>query len=235
MRDWERLWKTKAWFEKELCQGREFKSPVPKTGQKGQYGPSITDFTMAEPRVFLCWQPARPDEPGKADSNDPYSVCPAITIMPTQAPVRFVQEKRFDRFSNVHRSQDIGQGVNLQLLFCIYEPGVRLPGFAEHIEAAPGGWVPDMSLLKDGTEAGLMTLLNWMDDAKELLLRERTIPGTDLALEDENFSYALFTDQAYVVDRRPLYYGFLNVPFKGYANKGNDHGKQTRADRLLDG
>ncbi|MBR3740568.1 MAG: hypothetical protein IKN04_08920 [Clostridia bacterium] len=91
-----------------------------------------------------------------------------------------------------------------------------------------------MSLLQDGTEAGLQTLLNWMDDGIELFLRERTVPDTDLTLDDDNFTYALFTDQAYVVDRRPLYYGFLNVPFKGYANYGSDRGYRSRIDKLLD-
>ena len=231
MRSWERLRKMQTFFQKELCAGREFKSPKPHTGSQTRYGPDITDFTMAEPRVFIAWQPARPNEPGKLDANDPYSVCPAITIMPNPSYARYVQEHRFDRYQNIHRSQEMGQSLTVQILFSIYEPGVRLPGFADGMDAKS----PDMSLLKDGTEEGLKTLLNWMDDGIELLLRERTIPGTDLTLEDDNFMYALFTDQAYVVDRRPLYHGFLNVEFKGYANKGNDHGKPTRADRLLDG
>ena len=230
MRDWERLRKMKEFFLRELCQGREFKSPAPQTGQKGKWGPGITDFTLAEPRVFIAFQPLSPNEPGKADSNDPYSVCPAITIMPALDQARFVEEKSLGRLANVRRSQDMGQGLTVQLLFGIYEPGVRYPGFAEKLESRN----PDMALLHDGTEEGLKTLLNWMDDAKELLLRERTIPGTDLALEDRNFTYSLYTEQSYVVDRRPLYYGFLNVPFKGYANQGSDHGMRTRVDRLLD-
>jgi hypothetical protein len=119
----------------------------------------------------------------------------------------------------------------VQILFSVYEPGVRMPGFVDGLEQGK----PDMSLLKDGTEPGLQTLVEWMDDAIELILRERTVPETDLTLEDDNFVYALYTDQAYITDRRPLYYGFLNVEFKGYANYGSDKGKKSRIDKLLDG
>lgn len=230
MRTWERLWKTKRFFEEELCKGREFKAPVPATGANAQYGPHITDFTMAEPRVFLAWQPARPNEPGKVDPKDPISVAPSITIMPNAAVARYAPEHRFDRYQNVHRPQDLGQSLSLQILFTIYEPGVRLPGFADGFDAGQ----PDMSLLKDGTEPGLQTLVNWMDDGMELLLREKTVPHTDLILEDDNFLYSLYTDQTFIQDRRPLYQGFLFVEFKCHADTGSDHGKRSRIDRLLD-
>lgn len=231
MRTWERLRKTKEFFEAQLCAGREFKCPVPMTGQKAQYGPHILDFTMAEPRVFIGWQPGRPDEPGRENPKDPLSIAPSITIMPTAAYVRYTQEHRFDRYQKIHRSQDMGQSLAMQILFTIYEPGVRLPGFAESIQS---GW-PDMGLFKDGTEPGVQTLVEWMDDAMELILRERTVPETDLILEDDNFMYSLYSDQQYIQDRRPLYQGFLNVEFKCYADLGNDDGKPTWAARLLDG
>lgn len=230
MRTWERLRKMKQFFYEELCVGREYKSPVPTQGTT--YGPAIDDFTMAEPRVFLGWQPMRPNEPGRVDPTDPFSVCPAITIMPAISYARYVKEKRFDTYQNIHRPQDMGQSPKTIILFSIYEPGIRLPGFDEALATGD----PDaMQYLQDGTEAGLETLFEWMDDAMQLLLRERTIPGTDLCLEDDSFTYSLFTDQNYVVDRRPLYYGFMNVEFKGYANDGSDHGLKTRAARLLDG
>ena len=231
MRTWERLKKTQKFLYEELCSGREYKCPIPNTGQNGRYGPDIKDFTMAEPRVFLAWQPMKPNENGRADVRDPYSVCPAITIMPAPSYARYEPERRFDRYSRISRPQDMGQSLSLQILFSIYEPGIRMPGFVSGLEDGN----PDMSLMLDGTEAGLETLVNWMDDAIELFLRERTVPGTDLTLKDDNMMYSLFSDQAYVVDRRPIYYGFLNVEFKGYADKGNEHGRPTRASRLLDG
>lgn len=231
MRSWERLRKMKAFYQKELCEGRSFKSPKPQTGKNAQYGPLITDFTMAEPRVFLGWQPMRPDEPGKVFPDDPTSVCPAITIMPSPSLVRYVEEHRFDRYNNIHRPQEMGQSLIVSMLFTIYEPGIRMPGFVESLESGK----PDMSLLKDGTEEGVMTVMEWMDDAKELILRERHIPGTDLVLEDDNMVYGFYTDQQYIADRRPLYYGYINVEWKCHADTGNDHGKPTAADRLLDG
>ncbi|MBQ8088465.1 MAG: hypothetical protein IJ234_08605 [Clostridia bacterium] len=151
--------------------------------------------------------------------------------MPTTAYVRYTQEHRFDRYNKILRSQDMGQSLAMQILFTIYEPGIRLPGFAESIESG----APDMSLFKDGTEPGVQTLVEWMDDAMELILRERTVPGTDLILEDDNFLYSLYSDQQYIQDRRPLYQGFLNVEFKCYANYGSDKGRASRSDRLLDG
>ena len=230
MRTWERLRKLREFLHTEICAGREFKCPVPQTGRNAQYGPNITDFTMAEPRVFLAWQPAKANEPGRVDAGDPWSVAPSITIMPTASVVRYQGEHRFDRYQKIHRPQEMGQSFSVQMLFTIYEPGVRLPGFADGFEAGH----PDMGLLMDGTEPGLETLVNWMDDAMELLLREHTIPGTDLTLEDENFVYSLYSDQNYIVDRRPLYQGFLNAEFKGHADYGSDRGLRSRVDRALD-
>lgn len=218
------------WFDKELCEGRTYKCPKPIIGKSGQWGPDIKEYTRARPRVFLGWQPGRPNEPGRVDPKDPFSVCPSITIMPSPSYARYVQEKRFDRYQNVHRPQSMGQSPTMQILFSIYEPGIRMPGFIDGLESKN----PDMSLLQDGTEAGLQTLVEWMDDAIELLLRERTVPETDLSLEDDNLIYSLFSDQSYVVDRRPLYYGFLNVQFKGYANYGSDKGYKSKIDKLLD-
>lgn len=229
MRTYERLHKMKDWFKSELCAGRMLKAPVPTNGPT--YGPDITNFTRTEPRVFIAYQPMRPNEPGRVDTGDPYSVCPAITIMPVPSPVRYVPEKRFDRYQKVHRPQQMGKSLTVQILFSVYEPGTRLPGFAEALEA---NRQDAMTLFEDGTEAGIQSLFDWMDDCEELLLRERKVPGTDLVLEDDNLTYSMNTDQSYVVDRRPLYYGFINAEFKGYADAGNDHGKASRTARLLE-
>ena len=133
MRTWERLTKLKAWLEKELCAGREMKSPVVHTGTGGRYGPDITDFSTAEPRVYIGWQPARPSDVGKY-LDDPNSVCPAITIMPVAAYARYQEEHRFDRYNNIYRTQDMGQGFNVQMLFSVYE---RLPQGCHHHAGKP--------------------------------------------------------------------------------------------------
>ena len=77
-----------------------------------------------------------------------------------------------------------------------------------------------MSLIKEGTEEGLFTLLDWMDDCKEALLRDEEIPNTDLMVDKETVITSLYSDQNYVVDRRPLFYGFVSVTFNGYADRG---------------
>ena len=230
MRTYERLSKMRDFFYTELCMGREFKAPVPSPAQS--YGPVITDFTTAEPQVFIGWQPMRPNALGRVFAEDPWSVCPSITIMPGPSPARYVEEKRFDRYKGIHRTQDMGQSLCVTILFSIYEPGVRLPGLVEAMERGErDAW----DFIEDGTESGVKTLTNWMDDAVELILRERNVPGTDLTLEDDNMVYSFYTDQNFIVDKRPLYYGYINVEWKGFASTGNDHGKPSKAQRLLDG
>lgn len=221
MRSTERFRKLKEWLYKELCQGRAMKAP-PKDGD-------ITDLKTAEPQVFLAWQPSQPNNPGQRPSGDPISVCPAITVMPIPSHMRYVEEHRFDRYNNIRRSQEMGQAVIVDMLMTVYDPGIRMPGFVESVRLGK----TDMTLLKDGTEQGLFTLLNWMDDLMELLLREKHVPGTDLVLYDDTAVYSLYADQEYVRDKRPLYYGFVRAEFKGYASPGSDHGRPSELDKLL--
>ena len=213
MRTRERLMGLKSWITKELCKGRQMKAPAPNM--------NIAEIVTQEPRCYLAWAPARMDSSGQL-REDPASVVPGIIVMPNQSYVKYMEEKRFDRYNNVHRPPELGQHLSVSILFCVYEPGVRLPGFID--SAGEKGQGLDMSLLMEGTEAGLLTLTDWMDDCMEGLLRDHCIPGTDLFLdENENtMTYSLYTDQQYVVDRRPIYYGFINVDFKCYANEGTN-------------
>ena len=64
-----------------------------------------------------------------------------------------------------------------------------------------------------------MTLMNWMDDCMTKLLGQKFIPGTDMFVEETTMTYSLYTDQNYVTDRRPIYYGFVNVSFACFANE----------------
>ena len=124
-----------------------------------------------------------------------------------------MEEKRFDRYNNVHRPQEMGQHLAVSILFSVYEPGVRLPGFVDSVGEKGAGL--DTSLILEGTEQGLFTLMNWMDDCMEKLLGQKMIPKTDLFVQEDTVTYSLYTDQSYVVDRRPIYYGFVNVVFGG--------------------
>lgn len=209
MRFTERLTGLKNWVTKELCEGREMKAPAPNM--------NIGEIVTQEPRCYLAWAPARIDQTGKM-REDPASVVPGILIMPNQAHAKYMEEQRFDRYNNVHRPSMMGQHLSVSILFSVYEPGIRLPGFVESV--GDNGQGLDMSLIEEGTEQGLFTLMNWMDDCMEKLLAQKIIPKTDLWVEETTMTYSLYTDQSYVVDRRPVYYGFVNVSFGCYADEG---------------
>lgn len=208
MRTTQRLNGLKKWITRELCQGRIMKAPAPDF--------DITKMTKQEPHCYVGWEPTRPDFTGRLEP-DPASVCPGILVMPNPSRGKFMEEKRFDRYNNVHRPKELGQSLAISILFKVYEPGVRLPGFVESAGSEEG---TDMSLLMEGTEEGLFTLFNWMDDCREKLLGQKAIPETDLLVDEESLVYSLYTDQSYVVDKRPIYYGFVNVEFGCYAEEG---------------
>lgn len=198
----------KKWVHDELCVGRQMKAPGKNLGD-------MTQFIKQEPQVFVAWQPMYPDRNGRF-VEAPINVSPSITIMPYFGFLKYTEEQRFDRYSNIHRPQELGQGFNVQLLFQVWEPGVRMEGFYQSTQTGEGY---DLTKLIEGTEEGLFTLTDWMDDCVERLLGLNVVPGTDLILSDSTSTYSLLTDSNYVVDKRPVYYGFLNLGFNGYANE----------------
>lgn len=209
MRTRQRLEGLKKWITAELCEGREMKAPGTNM--------DIGQIVSQEPRCYLAWAPSRIDSTGQV-REDPASICPGIIVMPNHSYAKYMEEKRFDRYNNVHRPPDMGQHLSVSLLFSVYEPGIRLPGFVDSV--GENGHGLDMSLIMEGTEQGLFTLVDWMDDCMEGFLRDRAIPETDLYLEENTMTYGLYTDQSYVVDRRPIYYGFVNTTFGCYAEEG---------------
>ena len=99
-----------------------------------------------------------------------------------------------------------------------------MPGFIE--QARGGDW--DISLVREGSDEGLFLLLDWVDDFREKLLAARVIPGTDMALGDDQLTWAMYADQHFISDRRPLYYAYLNVIFRMHSDEA-----QNRAFREL--
>jgi len=217
MRTTERLRKLKEWVDTNLCEGREMKSPAPNQ--------NIGIIHTQRPQVYLAWAPTRTDTVAKV--QDLSNIAPAILVMPNTGYAKYMEEQRFDRYNNIHRPSEMGQHLAVSILFCVYEPGIRLPGFIESV--GEGGKGLDMSLLLEGTEQGLFTLVDWMDDCMEKLIAQKVIPNTDLWLEETKMTYGLYTDQEYVVDRRPMYYGFVNASFGCYA----DDGANSSIDDLL--
>lgn len=206
MRMTERLTALKHWFEKELCEGRMMKAPAQDF--------DISVVQECEPRCYLAWSPTRTDMTGQMQT-DPINVCPGIVIMPNAASAKALDDRAGDLTRGIKRNAELGQQVSVSILFSVYEPGTRLQGFTESVEAGK----VDLGLLKESTEEGLFTLMDWMDDCMEKLLATHGIPHTDLMLDEAKMSYSLYTDQEYVVDRRPLYYGFINATFHAYANE----------------
>ena len=180
MRTRKRLKGLQKWMQENLCAGREMKAPAPNF--------DITQIIRQEPECYIAWQPTRPDLSGRFQ-NDVQNVCPGILIMPAASKVKDMEEKRFDRYNGVSRPKDLGQTLSVSILFSVYEPGIRLPGFIDDPE--------DMSKIIEGTEEGLF-------------------------MNESSAAYSLYTDQSYVVDKRPIYYGFVNVEFGCYANAGNN-------------
>lgn len=208
MRFTERFRGLKSWVTKELCEGRMMKAPGEKM--------DITDIQWREPACFIGWAPTRTDAAGNL-TEIPAATVPGIIIMPNQQYAKYMEEKRFDRYNNIHRSKEMGQRLGITILFSVYEPGIRLPGFAE--SAGEQGQNLDVTKILEGTEEGFFTLFNWMDDCMYKLLGQKMIRKTDLFVDEETVTYSLYTDQNYVTDRRPLYYGFVNVVFGCYANE----------------
>lgn len=210
MRTRERLKAIQKWIEKNLCEGRSMKAP----------GMNITEIVYQKPLCHIAWEPSRPDVTGLMQRTDPINVCPGIIVMPNQSNAKNVEEKRFDRYSGIHRGQELGQNLSVSILFSVYEPGIRLPGFTEAMQPESGK--DPLKYIMEGTEEGLFTLTDWMDDCLECLLRDKNIPGSDLFVEEATMTYSLYTDQNYVVDKRPIFYGYVNVIFYGYANEGTN-------------
>lgn len=198
MRTRKRLKGLQTWLKENICQGREMNTAAPNN--------DITQICRQEPDVYIAWYPGRPDSTTDEMARN---VSPGIVLMPAASKYRDMEEKRFDRYNNVRRPQDLGQTLSVQLLFSVYEPGIRLPGFTENPK--------DMTKLLDGTEEGLFALTDWMDECMEKMAAVRHIPGTDLSLNEASVGYSLYTDQSFVVDKRPLYYGIIVAEFGCYA------------------
>lgn len=233
MRTRERLTGLKNWATRELCTDREMKAPSADM--------DIAEIIYREPECFLAWTPQRLDQKSGQQVDDFLISCPSIIIMPNASKAKAMEEKRFDRYSGIHRPKEMGQTLSVSMLFSVYEPGIRETGFVYTAERQDGIDMDDypackekhgidMRLLREGTEEGLFTLTDWMDECKEKLLAVNSIPGTDLFVDDDSMIYSLYTDQSYVVDKRPIYYGFVNVEFTCHA----DMARNSEIERLLD-
>lgn len=201
-----RLLALKKWAYQNLCKGRQMKSPGDT--------PDICQIMQKEPQVYLGWWPTRADKSGFV--ADEIINIPGILICPNVGNAKYVEDKRFDTYKNIVRPQEMGQWLNVSFLFAIYEPGIRLPGFTVSAKSGDG---MDMGLIAEGSEAGLFTLFDWLDEAKSTLLAAKSIPDSDLFLDEASLEYGPYLSGGYIADKRPLFYGFLNARFQCHADE----------------
>jgi hypothetical protein len=192
----------KKWTYEQLCKGREMKTPAENM--------DASKICRQEPKVFFAFLPTRDDASGYLDTM-PLNTVPGIVILPQTAYAKNMEEQRFDRYNNIHRPKNIGKTLNVRFLFMVFEDGVRLPGFVDKYIAGEG---MDLSLVMEGSEEGVMLLLDWMDDCMRKLLGQKNIPGTDLAVTPKSVTYDLYTDQKYLSDKRSVFYGFVDCIFQ---------------------
>lgn len=204
MRTYERLEAFRKWTYETVCRGKLMKTPAKDA--------NVMHVSRQEPQAFVAWFPTRKDEHGY-DANSPLNTVPSVLIMPTESYSKYVEVFRKNTEWKIHRPEEMGHGLNCQVLFSVFEDGVRLPGFVE----TAGKY--DMSLIKEGTQDGLRTLLDWMDEFQEALLATKVLPGTDLMVMEATMTYGLHRDGQYVSDKRPIYYGIVEVGFNCHADE----------------
>lgn len=201
MRNTERLRALKSFIQENLCDGREMKAPGKNY--------DIREVRYTEPKCHIGWTPTRPD----MDSDGSImTACPGILIMPSQGNAYLPETRERDRADGVRRSKQFGDTLSVSILLAVYEPGIRMPGYMDE------NGVIDADLIKEGTEQGLMTLIDWMDDTVDVLMKYRSIPHTDLILNEETVIRSMYTEGGFVVDKRPVFYGFVNCEFKGHTS-----------------
>ena len=111
----QRLEALEKWAEERLCRGREYKSPDPDG--------DITRVKLTEPKVYLGWFPGR--GPRTEDWEEAPNEAPGILIAPGTTCGQKVEVRRFDENSRVRRPPELGQTVQISMMFCIYEPGSK--------------------------------------------------------------------------------------------------------------
>lgn len=219
MRTRQRLTALRKFVQEKVCDGRLMKTPArDRDGRE-----DIMQIARQEPVACLGFYPMRPDSSGILRS-DPLNVCPGILISQIPDLVKYVESERFDRYSDIRRTQELGQWLNINFLFSIYEPGIRLPGFVQ--SAATG---LDMSKFVEGTEEGVLTLADWIDDLKDELVAVSAIPGTDLIVSEKSITYGPLIESGYIADKRPIFYGNINVRFQC----SSDHKDNKTIDQYL--
>ena len=194
----------KDWTKETVCKGKLFKSPGSDA--------NVHNVVYTEPEVFVGYYPTRPDNTGFY-SGSIVNTAPSILLMPDIIYEKNNEEQRFDRYAHISRPKQAGKLVNIQALFVVFEDGIRLPDY-DPITDEKGNRAIDLTKIREGTHDGVGLLLNWMDEYAEALLGREMIPGTDMTLLENTLRYSMISDQKYVNDKRPLFYGLMEFGFQ---------------------
>jgi hypothetical protein len=186
-----RLSALREWTDDRLCKGRSMKTP------------GETDFSVVytQPRVFVALYPWRLTEATE------FSIAPSILIIPDLSPAQDPRTYAYDKSEGAIRSRDLGAQLNVRMVFCVYEPGERL----SELQTSHNP-VED---LMEVSNSGFYTLTDWVDEAVEQLLRDKSIPGSDLFVYEDTIRWAPMMQEDAIVDQRPLYYAVLQAGFGG--------------------
>jgi len=190
-----RLTAFQKWVTKNLCEGKSMKTP------------GETDFSVVytEPRCFVALYPWTLNEASA------YSVAPSILIIPDASKGKDIRGKSYDQSEGVNRPQNLGAQLNLNLIYCVYDPGDR----TAELKITQNPYTD----ILEGNNGGFYTMTDWIDETMEKLLQAQTIPGSDLFLYEDSLTWFPLTEGETILDRRPLYYGVLQVGFGGEAQR----------------
>lgn len=169
--------------------------------------PGETDFSVeyTEPRCFVGLYPWTLNEASE------YNVAPSILIIPDVSKAKDVRIKSYDQSDNIGRPQNLGAQLNLRLVFCVYDPGDR----TAELKTSQNPYTD----ILEGDNGGFFTLTDWLDECMEKLLQANSIPGCDLFLYEDTITWAPMTEGEAILDRRPLYYGILQLGFGGESQR----------------
>lgn len=169
-------------------------------------GESLGDIIYRRPEIYTAFYPDRTPAASMRAESGAYSA-PSILMMLAPSNARNMEPERFDRRDGIIRPMDLGGKLGISLLFSVYEPGVRQPGFDGN----------DPDLIADPGAEGFFTVTDWMDEVSAALIAAQNVPGSDLFLWEGSLTYSPYMEGGYISDTRPIYYGIMNMVFGHYA------------------
>lgn len=192
------------WVYENCCKGRQMKTPVPRGRDY--------DVKWAEPNCF-----GGDNYPARArDIKNPYSVAPSILITGVSFKPYAETSEYLDSRQKVSRPKNVGSTITLNLIHAVYDPGERMT--VRQKENAQGEPIQDgdpheMLLTDEAMDTGSMILWQWMEDTASAIHAALSIAG--MTVKDDSIIIEPLTENESVSDRRPVYFGVVQVTLIG--------------------